>query len=133
LYGCETWFLTLRDEHRFRLFQNRVLRNTFGSTRGEVTGDWRKCRNEELRYLYSSQNIISVTQSTRKRRGGTWHVEGRRRNAYRVLVRRKEATEDLDVDGRIILEWILKKRYGRAWTQDRYKWQASIKRRQILD
>jgi hypothetical protein len=38
LYGCETWFLILREEHRLRVFENRVLRRIFGSTRDEVTG-----------------------------------------------------------------------------------------------
>jgi hypothetical protein len=48
LYGCETWSLTLREEHRMRVFENRVLRRIFGSKRDEVTGDWRKLHNEEL-------------------------------------------------------------------------------------
>jgi hypothetical protein len=42
LYGCETWFLTLREEHRLRVFENRVLRRIFGPKRDEVTGGWRK-------------------------------------------------------------------------------------------
>jgi hypothetical protein len=60
LYGCETWSLTLREEHRLRVFENRVLRRIFGSKRGEVTGDWRKLHNEELHRLYSSPNIIRM-------------------------------------------------------------------------
>jgi hypothetical protein len=48
LYGCETWSLTLKEEQRFRVFENRVLRRIFGPNRGEVTGDWRKLHNEEL-------------------------------------------------------------------------------------
>jgi hypothetical protein len=48
LYGCETWFLTLRKEHRLRVFENRVLRRIFGQKRDEVTGGWRKPHNEEL-------------------------------------------------------------------------------------
>ena len=47
LYGCETWSLTLREERRLRLFENRVLRRVFGPKRGEVTGEWRKLHNEE--------------------------------------------------------------------------------------
>jgi hypothetical protein len=54
LYGCETWSLTLREEHRLRVFENRVLRRIFGTNRDEVTGDWRKVHNEELHNLYSS-------------------------------------------------------------------------------
>ena len=52
LYGCETWSLTLRDEHRLRVFENRVLRRVFGPKRDEVTGEWRKL-HEELSDLYS--------------------------------------------------------------------------------
>jgi hypothetical protein len=51
LYGCETWSLTLREEHRLRVFENRVLRRIFGSKRDEVTGEWRKLHNEELRQV----------------------------------------------------------------------------------
>jgi len=49
LYGCETWSLTLREEHRLRAFENRVLRRVFGPKRDEVTGEWRKLHNEELK------------------------------------------------------------------------------------
>jgi hypothetical protein len=53
LYGCETWSLTLKEEHRLRVFENKVLRRIFGPKRDEVTGEWRKLHNEELRDLYS--------------------------------------------------------------------------------
>ena len=53
LYGCETWSLTLRDERRLRMFENRVLRRVFGPKRDEVTEEWRKLHNEELNDLYS--------------------------------------------------------------------------------
>jgi hypothetical protein len=53
LYECETWSLTLREEHRLRVFKNRVLRRIFGPKRDEVTGEWRKLHSEELRDLYS--------------------------------------------------------------------------------
>ena len=53
LYGCETWSLTLREERRLRVFENRVMRRIFGPTRDEVTGEWRKLQNEELNDLYS--------------------------------------------------------------------------------
>jgi hypothetical protein len=56
LYGCETWSLTLREEHRLRVFGNRVLRRIFDPKRDETTGDWRKLHNEELHNLYSSPN-----------------------------------------------------------------------------
>jgi hypothetical protein len=58
LYRCETWCLTLREENRLRVFENRVIRRIFGPTRDEVTGERRKLRNEELHILYSSPNII---------------------------------------------------------------------------
>jgi hypothetical protein len=54
LYGRKTWFLTLREEHRLRVFENRVLRRIFGQERDEVMGEWRKLHNEERRDLYSS-------------------------------------------------------------------------------
>jgi hypothetical protein len=58
LYGCGTWSLTLREEHRLRVFESRVLRRIFGPKRDEVTGQWRKLHNEELHNLYSSPDII---------------------------------------------------------------------------
>ena len=60
LYGCETWSLTLREERRLRVFENRVLRGIFGSKRDEVTGEWRKLHNEELNDLYCSPYIFWV-------------------------------------------------------------------------
>ena len=53
LYGCESWSLTLREERRLRVFENGVLRRIFGSKRDEVTGEWRKLHNDELKGLYS--------------------------------------------------------------------------------
>jgi hypothetical protein len=64
LYGYETWSLTLREEHRLRVFDNRVLRRIFGPKRDEVTGDWRKLHNEELHNLYSSPDRINKSRST---------------------------------------------------------------------
>jgi hypothetical protein len=63
LYGCETWSLTLREEHRLRVLTNRALR-IFGTMRDEVTGGWRKLHNEELHNLYSSPSIIRMIKST---------------------------------------------------------------------
>jgi hypothetical protein len=63
LCGCKTWLLTLREECRLRVFENRVLRRVFGSKRDEVTGKWRKLHNEELNDLYSLPNIVRVVKS----------------------------------------------------------------------
>jgi hypothetical protein len=65
LYGCETWSLTLREEHRLRVFENRVLRRIFEPKRDEVIGGWRKLHNEELHNLYCSPNIIRMIKSRR--------------------------------------------------------------------
>jgi hypothetical protein len=67
LYGCERRSLTLREEHRLRVFENRVLRRLFGTKRDEVVGGSRKLRNEELHDLYSSPNIIKIIKSRRMR------------------------------------------------------------------
>jgi hypothetical protein len=64
LYGCETWSLTLREEHRLRVFEKRVLRRIFGPKR-EKHGSWRKLQNDELHSLYSSLNIVRVIKSRR--------------------------------------------------------------------
>ena len=66
-YEFETWSLTLREEHRLRVFENMVLRGIFGSKRDTVTGEWRKLHNEELNDLYCSPNIVRVIKSKRLR------------------------------------------------------------------
>jgi hypothetical protein len=84
LYGYETWYLTLREEHRLRVFENRVLRRLFEPTRDEIIGGRRKLFNEELHNLYSSSSTIELSRRLR------WveHVTRMRdnRNVYRVLV-----------------------------------------------
>jgi hypothetical protein len=67
LYGCETLSVMLREEHRLRVFENRVLRKIFGLKRDEVTGEWRKLHNEELCDLYSSPSIIRIIKLRRMR------------------------------------------------------------------
>jgi hypothetical protein len=70
LYGCETWSLTLTEEHRLRVFKNRVLSKIYGPKRDEVTGEWRKLHNEDLHNLYSSPSIIRQIKSRRMRWAG---------------------------------------------------------------
>jgi hypothetical protein len=60
---CETWSLTLREERRLRVFENRALRRMFGPKRDEVTREWRKLHNEELHDLYSSPSIVRMIKS----------------------------------------------------------------------
>jgi len=60
LYGCEIWLLTLREERRLRVFENRVLRRVFGPKRDKVTGEWRKLHNEEISDLYSLPKICGL-------------------------------------------------------------------------
>jgi hypothetical protein len=74
LYGCETWSLTLREEQRLRVFENRVLRRIFGPKRDKATGEWRRLHTEELNDLYSSPNIIWVIKLRRMRCAG--HAAG---------------------------------------------------------
>jgi hypothetical protein len=76
LYGCETWSLTIREEHKLRVFENRVLRRIFGPKMVEITGEWIKLHNEELHILYSSPNIIRQNKS-RSEVGGTCGTYGR--------------------------------------------------------
>jgi len=115
LYGCETWSLILRDERRLRVFDNKVLRKLFGPKRHEVTGEWRKLRNEELSDLYPLPTIVRVVKSRRMR----WAVHvarmGEGRGVHSVLVgnlRERDHWGDPVVDGRIILRWIFRKWEG---------------------
>jgi hypothetical protein len=69
-YGCETWSLTLREEHRLRVFENRVLRKIFGPKRDEVTGKWRKFHYAQLHNMYSSPDTLRQIKSRRMRWAG---------------------------------------------------------------
>jgi len=86
LYGCETWSLTLREERRLGVFENRVLRRVFGPKRDEVTEKWRKSHKEELRDLYSLSNIVRVVKSRRMRWAGHVVRMGEGRGVHRALV-----------------------------------------------
>jgi hypothetical protein len=103
LYGCETWSLTLREEHGLRVFGNRLLRRIFGSKRDEVTGEWRKLHKEELRDLYSSPSIIRIIKSSRMRWAGHIARMGEKRKAYRLLLGKPEGKRPL---GRPRLNWV---------------------------
>ena len=112
LYGCETWSLTLREERRLMVFENRVLRRVFGPKRDEVTGEWTKLHNEELSDLYSLPNIVRVVKSRKMRWAGHVARMGEGRGVHRVLVGKPEEKRPLGrprTDGRIILIWIFRK------------------------
>jgi hypothetical protein len=90
LYGCETWSVTLRVEHRLRVFENTVLRRIFGPKRDEVTEEWRKLHNGELHNLFSSPDIVRQIKSRRMRWAGHVARMGEGRYVYRVLVGKRE-------------------------------------------
>jgi hypothetical protein len=91
--GVNTWSLTLREEHRLRVFENRVLRRIFGPTRDEVTGEWRKLHNEELHNLYLSPDIIRQVKSRRMRWAGHVARMGEKSvQGFGGKARRKETT-----------------------------------------
>ena len=136
LYGCETWSLTLREERRLRVYENRMLKIVFVPKRDEVTGEWRKLHNEELNDLYSLPNTVRVVKS----RGMRWegHVAhiGEDRGVQRVLVgkpegkrplgrprRRWEDNIELDLQevGGVRGDWI-------SLAQDRDVWRALVGR-----
>jgi hypothetical protein len=133
LYGWETWSLTLREEHRLRVFENRVLRRIFGPKR-EEDRSWRKLHNDELHSLYSSPNIVRVIKS----RGMRWaeHVArmGEGRGVYKVLVGRPEGKRPLGRprcrgEDNIKLELRETGIDGANWihlAQDRVQWRACV-------
>jgi hypothetical protein len=93
LYGCETWFQTLREEHRLRVLEDRVLRRLFGPKRDEVTGEWRIFHNGELHNLYSSPNIIRQIKSRRMRWAG--NLARMMRKLYKVSVGKPKGKRSL--------------------------------------
>ncbi|KAJ4434728.1 hypothetical protein ANN_23296 [Periplaneta americana] len=131
LYGCETWTLTLREEHRLRVIENKVLRKIFGAKRDEVTREWRKLRNTELHALYSSPDIIRNIKSRRLRWAGHVARTGESRN---VRVGRPEGKRPL---GRPRRRWednikmdLREVGYDRDWinlAQDRDRWRTYVR------
>jgi hypothetical protein len=78
LFGCETWSLSLREEHRLGLFENKVLGRIFGPKRDKATGGWKKLHGEELYDVYSSPSIIRVVKSRKMKWAGNVTRMGRR-------------------------------------------------------
>jgi hypothetical protein len=125
LYGCETWSLTLREELRLRVFENRVPRRIFELKRGEVTGE---CD------LYSSPSIIRIIKSRRMRLACHVARIGKKRNVYKLLVEKPEHKRAL---GRPRRRWVdnIRMDLGEVgwgdvdWiglTQDRNRWSALV-------
>jgi hypothetical protein len=134
LYECETWSLTLREEHRLRVFENRMLRKIFGPKRDEMTGEWSKLHNKEFRVLYPSPSIIRIIKSRRMRWAGQVACMGEKRNAYRLLVGKPEGKRPL---GRPRCRWVdnIRMDLGEVgwgdvdWVglaQDRNRWRALV-------
>jgi hypothetical protein len=103
LYDCETRSLTLKEEHKLRAIENRVLRRISEPKRNGVTGGWRKLHNEELHDFYSSPNIIRIIKSRKMRWAGHVARMEEKRNVYRLLVGKPEGKRTL---GRRRRRWI---------------------------
>jgi hypothetical protein len=124
----------IREEYRLRVFENRVLRKIFGLKRDDVTGEWRKLHNEELRDLYSSPSIIRIIKSRRMRWTGHVARLEQKRNAYRLFMGKPEGKRplgrprrrwvdnirmDLGEVGRGDVDWI-------GLAKDRNRWRALV-------
>ena len=103
MYGRETWSLTLREERKLKVFENKVLRRIFGPTRDEVTGEWRRMYIEEQNDLYFSPNIVRVIKSRRMRWARHVARMGEARGVYRVSVGKPEGKRPL---GRPRRRWV---------------------------
>jgi hypothetical protein len=86
IYGCETWSLTLREEHRLRVFEKRVLRKIFGPRGMKRQEDGEKLHNEQLHNLYSSPSVIRVVTSRRMRWAGHVASMKKNENAHTIFV-----------------------------------------------
>jgi hypothetical protein len=133
MYGCETLSLTLREEHRPRVYENRLLRRIFVTKRGE-DGWWRKLDNDKFHNLYSSSNIVTVIKSRRFRWAGQVARMGEGTGVYMVLVGRPEGKRQL---GRPKRRWEDNIKMdlweigidGANWiqlAQDRVQWRAFV-------
>jgi hypothetical protein len=95
LYGCETWSVRLREEHRLMVFDSRVIRKIFRPKRDEITGNWRGLHKEELYDSYLSPSIIWVTKSRRIKWAGHIARMGDVTGAYGILVGKREGMKPL--------------------------------------
>jgi hypothetical protein len=102
LYGCDTWSLILREEHRLRVFENRVLKRIFRSKTEEVVRGWRRLHNEELHNLHASPIIIRVIKASMMRWARYVAHMGEMRNAYNILAGKPEGKIPL---GRPMCRW----------------------------
>jgi hypothetical protein len=131
--GLETWSLTVREEHKLRVFENKVLR-IFGPKRDRLTGGWRKLHNEDLHNLYSSPSIITIIKSRRMSWAGHVARMGEEKDVHRLLVGKLEGKKplgrprprwidnikmDLLEIGLNVVDWI-------GLAQDRYRWRALL-------
>jgi hypothetical protein len=134
MYGFETWSLTLGEEHRLRVFENRVLRKIFGLKRDEVTREWRKLYNEELRDLNTSPSVIRIVKSRRMRWASHAARIGEKRNAYRLMVGKPEGKRPLGRPRRRCVDNIKMGLGEVGWgdvdwiglDQDRNRWRAVV-------
>jgi hypothetical protein len=132
--GVKLGSLTLVEEHRLKVFEDRVLRRIFGPRRDEVTGEWRKLHNEELRDLYSSPSIIRIIKSRRMRWAGHVARMGEKRSAYRLLVGKPEGRRPLVRPRRRWVENVRMDLGEVGWSdvdwiglaQDRNRWRALV-------
>ena len=97
LYGCETWSLTLREERRLKVFENRVLRRIFGRKRNEVTGEWRELHNEELNDPYSLPSIVGGDKMEKNDMDAACSTYGERRGVYRGLMGKSKVRRPLRI------------------------------------
>ena len=118
VFRCGNWCLTLREEGRLRVFENRLLRKIFGPKKDEITEDWRRLQNEGFYYLFSPY-IIQVIKSRRWDGWSMWHVWEMGEMCAGLWwgdLRERDHLEDLFIDGSIILKCIFKKWDGEACT-----------------
>ena len=95
VYGCESWSTTLANEHKLRVFENKVLRKIYGPKRDEITGEWRRLHNEELQGLYVSPDIIRIMKSQRLRWAGHVARMGEKQRLYSIVVGKPEEKKPL--------------------------------------